>query len=178
MNCNFETAVAKATFWFCLIHSFMSSQFMYLKKFSLRKFDSILRYSLPYLIAYYYQSKFIIDIIYFCDHSFVLKNVNLSNWGLLGIWYKTKDFKWSNWVLLGIWYKTKDFKWSNWGLLGIWYKTKDFKWWYSFLLQQCPTCLVHLTWIFFVRGGKWPYSCCFVVCCLQDLFNIAYSILM
>ena len=43
----------------------------------------------------------------------------------------------------------------------------------SLLLQQCPTCLVRLTWIVFVMSGKWPYSCCFVGCCLQDLFNIA-----
>ena len=27
-------------------------------------------------------------------------------------------------------------------------------------------------------GGKWPYSCCFVGCCLQDFFNIACSILV
>ena len=27
-------------------------------------------------------------------------------------------------------------------------------------------------------GGKWPYSCCFVGCCLQDLFSIACSILV
>ena len=26
------------------------------------------------------------------------------------------------------------------------------------LLQQCPACLVCLTWIVFVMGGKWPYS--------------------
>ena len=26
----------------------------------------------------------------------------------------------------------------------------------SLLLQQCPTCLVRLTWIIFVIGGKWP----------------------
>ena len=32
--------------------------------------------------------------------------------------------------------------------------------------------------IVFVMGGKWPYSCCFVECCLQDLFNIAHSILV
>ena len=44
----------------------------------------------------------------------------------------------------------------------------------SLLLQQCPTCLVHLTLIIFVMGGRWPYSCCFVGCCLQDLFIIAY----
>ena len=24
------------------------------------------------------------------------------------------------------------------------------------LLQQCPACLVHLTWIVFVMGGRWP----------------------
>ena len=46
------------------------------------------------------------------------------------------------------------------------------------LLQQCPTCLVHLTWIVFVMGGRWPYSWCFVGCYLQDLFNIARSILV
>ena len=48
----------------------------------------------------------------------------------------------------------------------------------SRLLQQCPACLVHLTWIVFVMGGRWPYSWCFVGCCLQDLFNIACSILV
>ena len=46
------------------------------------------------------------------------------------------------------------------------------------LLQQCPACLVHLTWIVFMMGGRWLYSCCFVGCCLQDLFNIARSILV
>ena len=45
----------------------------------------------------------------------------------------------------------------------------------SLLLQQCPACLVCLTWIVFVMGGRWPYSCCFVGCCPQDLFNIAPS---
>ena len=39
----------------------------------------------------------------------------------------------------------------------------------SLLLQQCPACLVCLTLIVFVMGGKWPYSCCFMGCCLQDL---------
>ena len=48
----------------------------------------------------------------------------------------------------------------------------------SLLLQQCPSCLVHLTSIVFVMGGKWLYSCCFVGCYLQDLFNIAHSILV
>ena len=47
----------------------------------------------------------------------------------------------------------------------------------SLLLQQCPACLVCLTWIVFVMGGSWPYSWCLVGCCLQDLFNIAHSIL-
>ena len=48
----------------------------------------------------------------------------------------------------------------------------------SLLLQQCPICLVRLIFIVFVMGCKWPYSCCFVGCCLQDLFNIARSILV
>ena len=48
----------------------------------------------------------------------------------------------------------------------------------SLLLKQCPACLVRLTWIVFVMGGKWPYSWCFVGCCLHDLFNIARSILV
>ena len=48
----------------------------------------------------------------------------------------------------------------------------------SLLLQQCPACLVRLTWIVFVMGGRWPYSYCFVGCCLQDLFNIARRILV
>ena len=30
----------------------------------------------------------------------------------------------------------------------------------------------------FRDGGKWPYSCCFVGCYLQDLFNTARSILV
>ena len=48
----------------------------------------------------------------------------------------------------------------------------------SLLLQQCPACLVRLTWIFFVMGGRWPYSWFFVGCCRQDLFNIALNILV
>ena len=28
----------------------------------------------------------------------------------------------------------------------------------SLLLQQCPACLVCLTWIVFVMGGRWLYS--------------------
>ena len=48
----------------------------------------------------------------------------------------------------------------------------------SLLLQQCPACLVHLTWIVFIMGGRWPYSWCLVECCCQDLFNIARIILV
>ena len=48
----------------------------------------------------------------------------------------------------------------------------------SLLLQLCPACLVPLTLIVFVMGGRWPYSWCFVWCCLQDLFNIARIILV
>ena len=48
----------------------------------------------------------------------------------------------------------------------------------SLLLQQCPARLVWLTSIVFVMGGRCPYSCCFVGCCLKDLFNIAHSIVL
>ena len=41
----------------------------------------------------------------------------------------------------------------------------------SLLLQQCPACLVRLTWIVFVIGGRWPYSWCLLGCCRQDLFK-------
>ena len=46
----------------------------------------------------------------------------------------------------------------------------------SLLLQQCPACLVPLTRIVFMMGGRWPYSWCFVGFCLRDLFSIAHSI--
>ena len=46
----------------------------------------------------------------------------------------------------------------------------------SLLLQQCQACLVRLFLIVFVMGGWWSYGCCFVGCCLQDLFNISPSI--
>ena len=48
----------------------------------------------------------------------------------------------------------------------------------SLLLQQCPACLVRLTWIVFVIGGRSPYSWCLVGCCRQDLLKIARSILV
>ena len=48
----------------------------------------------------------------------------------------------------------------------------------SLLLQECPACLVRLTWIVFVMGGRWPYICYLVGCCRQDLFNITRSILV
>ena len=47
----------------------------------------------------------------------------------------------------------------------------------SLLLQQCPACLVRLTWIVFEMEGRWPYSWCLVGCCRQD-FNIARNILV
>ena len=48
----------------------------------------------------------------------------------------------------------------------------------SMLLQHCPACLVRLTLIVFVMGGRWPYSWCLVRCCHQDFLNIARSILV
>ena len=44
------------------------------------------------------------------------------------------------------------------------------------LLQQCPACLIRLTWMVFVMGGRCPYSWCLVGCCSQDFFNIARNI--
>ena len=35
----------------------------------------------------------------------------------------------------------------------------------SLPLQQCPACLVRLTWIVFVMVGRSSYSWCFVGCC-------------
>ena len=44
----------------------------------------------------------------------------------------------------------------------------------SFLLfQQCPTYLARLIWMVLKMESRWLYSCCFVGCCFQDLFNIA-----
>ena len=48
----------------------------------------------------------------------------------------------------------------------------------SLLLEQCPSCLVRLTWIVFVMGERWPYSWCFVGYCRPDLFDIARNILL
>ena len=47
----------------------------------------------------------------------------------------------------------------------------------SLLLQQCPACLVRLTWIVFLMGGRWPYSWCFVGCYCQDLLILLASFL-
>ena len=48
----------------------------------------------------------------------------------------------------------------------------------SLLLQQCPACLLRLTCIVFMKGGRWPYSWCIMGCCRQDLFHIARNILV
>ena len=47
----------------------------------------------------------------------------------------------------------------------------------SLLLQECLACLVRLTWIIFVMGSRWPYSCCFVGCCLLELFKFCHLIM-
>ena len=47
----------------------------------------------------------------------------------------------------------------------------------SFLfLQEYPVCFICLIWIVLEMEGKCLYSCCFMGCCYQDLFNIACSI--
>ena len=49
---------------------------------------------------------------------------------------------------------------------------------FSSAISGGPAYLVRLTLIVFMIGGRWPYSCCFAGCCLQDLFKIARSILV
>ena len=46
----------------------------------------------------------------------------------------------------------------------------------SLLLQQSPACLVCLTWIVFVMGGRWPYSWCLVGCCRHISYTNAYRV--
>ena len=48
----------------------------------------------------------------------------------------------------------------------------------SLLFQQCPACLVRLTWIVFEMYGRLLYSCCFVGCFLQAFFNTASNVLV
>ena len=45
-------------------------------------------------------------------------------------------------------------------------------------LEQCPACLVRLTWIVCEMRGRWPYSSCFVGCCFQDFFKRERNILV
>ena len=47
----------------------------------------------------------------------------------------------------------------------------------SLLLQQCPACLVRLTWIVFMIGGRWRYSLCLVGCCRQDCSRLLAAFL-
>ena len=44
-------------------------------------------------------------------------------------------------------------------------------------LWVCPAGLVHFIWMALEMGDQWPYSCCFMKCCYQDLYNIARRIL-
>ena len=46
------------------------------------------------------------------------------------------------------------------------------------LLQQCSVSLVHLIRIVLEMEVRRPYSWCFVICCFQDLFNMACSFLV
>ena len=46
------------------------------------------------------------------------------------------------------------------------------------LLQQCPACLVRLILIVFVMGGRWPYSCCFILIVNEffTFYNFAFML--
>ena len=41
-----------------------------------------------------------------------------------------------------------------------------------------PAFLVCRTWMVLKRGGRWSYSCCFVGCCYQELFNISHHLVV
>ena len=45
-------------------------------------------------------------------------------------------------------------------------------------LRLCvrPYCTSCSSYLVLEKGGKWPYSCCFMWCCFQDLINMARSI--
>ena len=50
---------------------------------------------------------------------------------------------------------------------------------YLFGVRSCfAACLLHLTCMVFEMGGKWLYCCCFMGCCLKDLFKIPRSIFL
>ena len=44
--------------------------------------------------------------------------------------------------------------------------------------QLCPAYLALLSWMLSETGSKWPYCCCFVRCCFQDMIKAMRSILM
>ena len=48
----------------------------------------------------------------------------------------------------------------------------------TLLLQQCPACIICLIRVVLEMGGRWPYNCCFVGYCFQDLFRIVRGILV
>ena len=47
----------------------------------------------------------------------------------------------------------------------------------SLLLQLCPACLVRLSWIVFVMGGRWPYSWCLMLINWYCAFSKAPALL-
>ena len=63
--------------------------------------------------------------------------------------------------------------WSPWFCLSIWRSPLEYIIYELVPASPAVSCMSGcLTWIVFVLGGRLPYSCCFVACCLQDLFNI------
>ena len=64
--------------------------------------------------------------------------------------------------------------------LSMWRSAQEYVMSSSLFFQQCPAYLVRLTWIVFVMGGKWPYSCCFVGCwyCSQHSCVIAVKLFL
>ena len=57
------------------------------------------------------------------------------------------------------------------------HKVTSLKSW-SLLLHHSRSHLVRLTWMVCEIESKWLYTCCFVGCCLQDLFKTETGILV
>ena len=50
---------------------------------------------------------------------------------------------------------------------------------YEFVLASpAMSCMSCSSYLVLDIGRRWPYNCCFVKCCFQDLFCITYSILV
>ena len=62
--------------------------------------------------------------------------------------------------------------------LSMWRGSQEYVTYELVPTSPAVSCISGSSWIVFVMGGKWLYSCCFVGCCIQNLFITAHSILV